>query len=138
MPLTCSPASGLQVVQGIKVLGANVRHREKERAERATLVTQERLVKGKVRKQAPHVSRPCAVDYNEGFAGQLCCSMLHGMRADLRWYQGRVYVLPDVWIRPPFGGRGRKMTGQLEAHANGFRYTSPKGETLDIMYRCWP
>ena len=38
-----------QVVQGIKVLGANVRHREKERAERATLVTQERLVKGKVR-----------------------------------------------------------------------------------------
>lgn len=52
------------------------------------------------------------------------------------WWQGRVYVLPDVWIRPPFGGRGRKMTGQLEAHANGFRYTSPKGETLDIMYRC--
>lgn len=47
-----------------------------------------------------------------------------------------MYVLPDVWIRPPFGGRGRKMTGQLEAHANGFRYTSPKGETLDIMYRC--
>lgn len=45
-------------------------------------------------------------------------------------------MLPDVWIRPPFGGRGRKMTGQLEAHANGFRYTSPKGETLDIMYRC--
>ena len=41
-----------QVVQGIKVLGANVRHREKERAERATLVTQERLVKGKVREQA--------------------------------------------------------------------------------------
>jgi hypothetical protein len=38
-----------QVVQGIKVLGANVRHREKERAERATLVTQERLVKGKAR-----------------------------------------------------------------------------------------
>ena len=39
-----------QVVQHIKVLGANVRHREKERAERATLVTQERLVKGKVRR----------------------------------------------------------------------------------------
>jgi hypothetical protein len=28
------------------------------------------------------------------------------------------------------------MTGQLEAHANGFRYSSPKGDTLDIMYRC--
>ncbi len=57
-------------------------------------------------------------------------------RVPWSWHQGRVYVLPDVWIRPPFGGRGRKMTGQLEAHANGFRYTSPKGETLDIMYRC--
>lgn len=54
----------------------------------------------------------------------------------LRKPQGRVYTLPDVWIRPPFGGKGRKMTGQLEAHANGFRYSSPKGETLDIMYRC--
>ena len=50
--------------------------------------------------------------------------------------QGRMYTLPDVWIRPPFGGKGRKVTGQLEAHANGFRYTSPKGEQLDIMYRC--
>ena len=50
--------------------------------------------------------------------------------------QGRVYALPDVWIRPAFGGKGRKVTGTLEAHANGFRYTSPKGEELDIMYRC--
>ena len=46
-----------------------------------------------------------------------------------------MYALNDVWIRPPFGGKGRKMTGQLEAHANGFRYSSPKGEQLDIMYR---
>ncbi len=50
--------------------------------------------------------------------------------------QGRVYTLNDVWIRPAFGGKGRKMTGQLEAHANGLRYSTPKGETLDIMYRC--
>jgi FACT complex subunit (SPT16/CDC68) len=49
--------------------------------------------------------------------------------------QGRAYTLPDVWIRPPLGGKGRKMTGQLEAHANGFRYLGPKGEVLDIMYR---
>ena len=54
---------------------------------------------------------------------------------DLACAQGRVYTLPDVWIRPTFGGKGRKMTGQLEAHANGFRYSSPKGDTLDIMYR---
>jgi nucleosome binding factor SPN SPT16 subunit len=50
--------------------------------------------------------------------------------------QGRAHLLPDVWIRPPLGGKGRKMTGQLEAHANGFRYLGPKGEVLDIMYRC--
>ena len=39
------------------MLGANVRHREKERAERATLVTQERLVKGKVRARQESCSR---------------------------------------------------------------------------------
>lgn len=50
--------------------------------------------------------------------------------------QGRSYVLPEVWIRPPFGGKGRKVTGSLESHANGFRYQNPKGEQLDIMYRC--
>ena len=50
--------------------------------------------------------------------------------------QGRAHLLPDVWIRPPLGGKGRKMTGQLEAHANGFRYLGPKGEVLDLMYRC--
>ena len=51
------------------------------------------------------------------------------------YMQGRMYTLNDVWIRPNFGGKGRKVTGQLEAHTNGFRYSSPKGETLDIMYR---
>lgn len=49
-----------------------------------------------------------------------------------------MYTLPDVWIRPNFGGKGRKVTGQLEAHQNGFRYSSPKGESLDIMYRSVP
>lgn len=49
--------------------------------------------------------------------------------------QGRVFSLPDVWVRPAFGGKGRKVAGTLEAHSNGFRYTSPKGEELDIMYR---
>lgn len=50
--------------------------------------------------------------------------------------QGRVYTLQDVWVRPVLGGKGRRVTGQLEAHANGFHYQSPKGEILDIMYRC--
>ena len=49
--------------------------------------------------------------------------------------QGKSYVLPEVWVRPPFAGKGRKVTGSLESHANGFRYQNPKGETLDIMYR---
>ncbi|EFN58683.1 hypothetical protein CHLNCDRAFT_140286 [Chlorella variabilis] len=84
-----------KVVQEIKALRSAVMQRDKERAERATLVQQEKLVRGK----------------------------------------GRVYALPDVWIRPAFGGKGRKVTGTLEAHFNGFRYTSPKGEELDIMYR---
>lgn len=42
-------APWLQVVQEIKVLRSSVSQREKERAERATLVQQERLVKAKVR-----------------------------------------------------------------------------------------
>ena len=33
----------------------------------------------------------------------------------------QVYKLPDLWIRPSFGGKGRKVPGALEAHANGFR-----------------
>ena len=34
----------------------------------------------------------------------------------------RVYRLPDLWVRPGLGGRGRKIPGALEAHANGFRW----------------
>ena len=68
---------------------------------------------------------------------RLAAHAFHARDACAPWLsQGRMYTLPDVWIRPPFGGKGRKVTGQLEAHANGFRYTSPKGEQLDIMYRC--
>ena len=39
----------MQVVQEIKIMRSNVSQREREKAERATLVTQERLVKSKVR-----------------------------------------------------------------------------------------
>ena len=52
--------------------------------------------------------------------------------------QGRVYALNDVWIRPPFGGKGRKMTGQLEAHANGFRYSLPQGRAAGHHVPVWP
>ncbi len=41
-----------QVVQEIKALRSSVTSHEREVAERATLVTQERLIKGKVHKSA--------------------------------------------------------------------------------------
>ncbi|KAL6650517.1 hypothetical protein ACP70R_009442 [Stipagrostis hirtigluma subsp. patula] len=86
-----------EVVQQIKTLRRQVASRESERAERATLVTQEKL--------------------------QLANNRMKMMR------------LSDVWIRPAFGGRGRKLTGNLEAHFNGFRYsTSRADERVDIMY----
>lgn len=69
-----------KVVQDIKMMRSAVSVRDKENAERATLVTQERLTKGK-----------------------------------------RTFKLQDLWIRPTFGGKGRKVAGSLEAHGNGFR-----------------
>ncbi|XP_058091980.1 FACT complex subunit SPT16-like [Magnolia sinica] len=86
-----------EVVQLIKTLRRQVASRESERAERATLVTQEKL--------------------------QLAGSKFKPIR------------LTDLWIRPVFGGRGRKLPGTLEGHANGFRYsTSRPNERVDIMY----
>ncbi|KAI3874777.1 hypothetical protein MKW98_019350 [Papaver atlanticum] len=86
-----------EVVNMIKTLRRQVASRESERAERATLVTQEKL--------------------------QLAGTKVKPMR------------LSDLWIRPPFGGRGRKLSGTLEAHVNGFRYsTSKPDERVDIMY----
>ncbi|XRB18595.1 FACT complex subunit [Pseudoscourfieldia marina] len=52
----------------------------------------------------------------------------------LKLTKERVYRLQDCWIRPNFGGRGRKLPGNLEAHANGFRYSTQKAEQVDIMY----
>lgn len=86
-----------EVVQLIKTLRRQVASRESERAERATLVTQEKL--------------------------QIAGAKFKPKR------------LPDLWIRPVFGGRGRKLTGSLEAHANGFRYsTSRPDERVDVMF----
>ncbi|KAJ0014903.1 hypothetical protein Pint_21153 [Pistacia integerrima] len=86
-----------EVVQQIKTLRRQVTSRESERAERATLVTQEKL--------------------------QLSSAKFKPIK------------LYDLWIRPPFGGRGRKLTGSLEAHTNGFRYsTSRPDERVDVMF----
>ncbi|KAL8506987.1 hypothetical protein ACS0TY_017753 [Phlomoides rotata] len=86
-----------EVVQLIKTLRRNVMARESERAERATLVTQEKLV----------------------LAGN----------------KFKPIRLHDLWIRPGFGGRARKLSGSLEAHMNGFRYSTSKADQrVDIMY----
>ena len=91
------PRHSSEVVQQIKTLRRQVASRESERAERATLVTQEKLQIGNNRMKMMRLS--------------------------------------DVWIRPAFGGHGRKLTGNLEAHFNGFRYsTSRSDERVDIMY----
>lgn len=85
-----------QVVQMIKSHKRSVAMKESEKAERATLVTQEKLQLSK--------TKP--------------------MR------------LSDLWIRPAFGGRGRKMTGTLESHYNGFRYSTMRAEErVDIMFQ---
>ncbi|KAE8675465.1 FACT complex subunit SPT16 [Hibiscus syriacus] len=86
-----------EVVQQIKTLRRHVVARESEKAERATLVTQEKL--------------------------QLAGNRFKPIR------------LSDLWIRPVFGGRGRKIPGTLEAHVNGFRYSTTRAdERVDIMY----
>ena len=40
--------------------------------------------------------------------------------------------LKDLYIRPNIVSK--RMTGQLEAHTNGFRYTSVRGDKVDILY----
>lgn len=43
--------------------------------------------------------------------------------------------LTNVFIEPSFGGYWKKLSGILEAHINGFRYsTSKPGECVDISY----
>jgi nucleosome binding factor SPN SPT16 subunit len=44
----------------------------------------------------------------------------------------RVPRLQDLTMRPQLSGR--KCVGTIEAHQNGLRFTSTKGEILDIMY----
>jgi nucleosome binding factor SPN SPT16 subunit len=40
--------------------------------------------------------------------------------------------LTDLYIRPNIVSK--RMTGSLEAHTNGFRYTSVRGDKVDILY----
>ena len=49
---------------------------------------------------------------------------------------GRPIRLMDTWIRPAIGGRGKKLSGALECHENGFRYKHPREQApIDVMFR---
>lgn len=47
--------------------------------------------------------------------------------------KGRNPRLVDIFIRP--SATGRKTLGYLEAHTNGLRFSSSKGENVDILYK---
>jgi len=53
-------------------------------------------------------------------------------QGDLVLSRGRAPRLTDVSMRPSL--TGRKTTGTLEAHENGFRFRSDKGGKLDVLY----
>eukprot|EP00892_Ulva_mutabilis_P009240 jgi/Ulvmu1/6689/UM030_0020.1 len=81
-------------VQEAQALRRQVMVKDKEAAERATLVKQEKLQR-------------------------------HANRSPLR--------LVDVWVFPTISSK-RKTPGTLECHYNGFRYSMPGGESLEITF----
>lgn len=80
----CSWVAGAQIVQEIKVMRSAVSTREREKAERATLVEQEKLIKSKVRLllyqtfQFSFLFRKLEVLHNENLS--------HGRRLNLLLY----------------------------------------------------
>eukprot|EP00518_Triparma_eleuthera_P015994 CAMPEP_0197547062 /NCGR_PEP_ID=MMETSP1320-20131121/1493_1 /TAXON_ID=91990 /ORGANISM="Bolidomonas sp., Strain RCC2347" /LENGTH=1081 /DNA_ID=CAMNT_0043106757 /DNA_START=39 /DNA_END=3281 /DNA_ORIENTATION=+ len=48
--------------------------------------------------------------------------------------EGKVPRLSDLTMRPALG-KGRKTIGTLEAHENGLRFRSNKGDSVDIIYQ---
>lgn len=53
-------------------------------------------------------------------------------RGGLVTVAGRRPTLTDLKIRP--NTSGRKTTGTLEAHKNGFRFSEKRGDTIDILF----
>ena len=49
--------------------------------------------------------------------------------------KGKRILLNDVSIRPTITGTGKKIIGVLEAHTNGVRFVSNKGEKVEIIYK---
>jgi nucleosome binding factor SPN SPT16 subunit len=116
---TANAHHATSIVRDIKTLKSLIQQRDKEKAERATLVKQEKLIHSKV-----------GVTLFEANTCDLHVNLLKSLLM-----QSRVHSLKEIWMRPAFAGKGRKVPGQLEAHVNGFRYRTPKGEEVDVMYR---
>lgn len=121
---TANAHHATSIVRDIKTLKSLIQQRDKEKAERATLVKQEKLIHSKVGLKLTSLSLRQAM---------LVKSTLNLLKPLLM--QSRVHSLKEIWMRPAFAGKGRKVPGQLDAHVNGFRYRTPKGEEVDVMYR---
>lgn len=46
----------------------------------------------------------------------------------------KVIMLKDLYIKPSIVSRGKRAQGSLQAHRNGFLFTTKKGEKIRIMY----
>jgi nucleosome binding factor SPN SPT16 subunit len=51
---------------------------------------------------------------------------------NLQLIKGKRPILQDLKVRPNISGK--KTSGTLEAHQNGFRYISNKNERIDILF----
>jgi len=79
-----------------------------------------RLIK-EIRKR--HLNRVEETQVREGLVKQ----------EELILNKGRIPRLTDLYVRPNIGGR--RTTGALEVHKNGFRFRSNKGGNIDILFK---
>ncbi|KAJ0240913.1 FACT complex subunit Spt16 [Hirschfeldia incana] len=61
-------------------------------------------------------------------------TLVNQERLQLAGNKFRPLRLSGLWIRPQFSGR-KRIPGKLEAHANGFRYSTTRtNETVDVLF----
>jgi len=57
----------------------------------------------------------------------------HGEQEGLILNKGKKPILQDIKVRPNISGK--KTIGNLEAHLNGFRFVTKKGEKIDVTFK---
>jgi len=57
----------------------------------------------------------------------------HGEQDNILLAKGKKPILQEVKVRPNISGK--KTSGNLEAHVNGFRFITKKGEKIDLAYK---